>query len=75
MACRLMHANRPSRVSPASLAVGVLRSELYVAAEAVDLVEETEHPVGRNHCEQMWLDTKVCTIQFCTQMRRWFVCR
>lgn len=76
IACRLLTAHRPSRVTPASLAKGVLQSGLYSAACSVELAEEgPEHPVGRNRCEQMWIDTKVCTHNFCIKLRRLFACR
>lgn len=71
----LIQARRPPRVTPASLAKGVLQSNLYEAAAAVELTEVVEHPVGRNRCEQLWLDTKFCTVNFCTHLRRWFACR
>lgn len=71
----LIHANRPSRVSPASLAQGVLQSNLYQPSVSVELIEQVEHPVGDNRCEQLWIDTKVCTIEFCNKLRRLFLCR
>lgn len=75
MRCRIIRANRPSRVTPASLAQGVLQAHLYAPQCSVELTEEIERPVGRNRCEQLWIDTKICTVQFCLQLRRWFVCR
>jgi hypothetical protein len=54
----------------------VLRSGLYEAACAVELKEdEPEHSVGDNHCEQLWIDTKTCTRNFCIKIRRLFACR
>lgn len=75
MAVGMIHAKRPSRVSPASLAKGTLQTGLYTAGVAVDLQEANEKSVGRNRCQQMWIDTKYCTANFCVKMRRWFACR
>jgi Permuted papain-like amidase enzyme, YaeF/YiiX, C92 family len=76
ISCRLVTARRPSRVTPASLAKGVLQSGLYEAECAVELKDEgPEHPVGDNRCEQLWIDTKICTHNFCIKIRRLFACR
>ena len=75
MSCRMIHANRPSRVSPASLAQGVIGSSLYEAGVAVQVKPMQEREVGRNRCEQLWIDTKICTINFCLKFRRMFVCQ
>ncbi|MEX2287593.1 MAG: YiiX/YebB-like N1pC/P60 family cysteine hydrolase [Planctomycetaceae bacterium] len=76
MACNLLHANHPSRVSPASLAEGIFRDELYAPAQtfviAPAIAEETE---PHNRCHQLWLDTKTCTANCCVKMRRLFLCR
>lgn len=76
--CRaqLIKANRPSRVSPASLREGLLSTELYVAGTTVSLKPPktaAEQPTG--WCSKLWIDTKVCTKNCCVQMRRWFLCR
>jgi len=76
MRCDVIHANRPPRVSPGSLAKGVLQSNLYEAETRVTLKPKALHrPVARNRCDRLWIDTKLCTIRFCLKMRRWFVCR
>jgi hypothetical protein len=76
IACRLLTAERPSRVTPASLAKGVLDSGLYEADCAIALKEEeASESVGSNRCEQMWIDTKICTRNFCIKVRRLFACR
>lgn len=72
----LIHANQPSRVSPGSLAQGVVQGGVYESAVAVTLKDpQTERQIGKNHCHQMWLDTKICTIRFCLKLRRLFACR
>ena len=75
MRCRLIRAKRPPKVTPSSLAQGVLQAKLYAPQCSLVLTEQVERPVGRNRCEQWWIDTKICTLQFCVKVRRWFVCR
>ena len=76
IAARLIHAHRPARVSPASLAEGILESDVYSAGPVVRLeTVPPEVPRGDNWCEQLWIDTKVCTRDCCTRLRRWFLCR
>ncbi|MFQ5731593.1 MAG: YiiX/YebB-like N1pC/P60 family cysteine hydrolase [Planctomycetaceae bacterium] len=75
MRCRIIRAKQPSRVTPASLAVGVLQANLYAAECSLELTEAVERPEARNRCERMWIDTKTCTLQLCLQLRRWFACR
>lgn len=76
MACNLIDAQKPSRVSPGSLAEGVVNSGLYEAGCRLQivkpLVEKTE---GSNRCEQLWIDTKICTLSFYYKVRRMFFCR
>ena len=75
-ACNVIRAKQPSRVSPGSLAEGVLVSDLYRAKLAFKVrLAPIVKPVARNRCEKLWIDTKFCTIQFCAKMRRWFICR
>ncbi len=75
MSCRMIQAKRPSRVSPSSLAQGVIGSSLYEASIALQVKPMQERKVGRNRCEQLWIDTKACTVRFCLKCRRLFVCR
>ncbi|MFN0196850.1 MAG: YiiX/YebB-like N1pC/P60 family cysteine hydrolase [Planctomycetaceae bacterium] len=78
MSCHLMHAENPSRVSPASLAVGIVESEVYQPGRTVTLIEETsleESPAEMSWCSQMWLDTKVCTSNFCGMLKRKVMCQ
>lgn len=75
-ACKMIHAKRPSRVSPGSLAQGVLGSSLYETGVAVQIQPtEEEAAVGRNRCEQFWFDTKFCTVKFCRKCKSWLTCR
>jgi hypothetical protein len=75
MSCQLIQAKQPSRVSPASLAAGILKADLYRPAQMINLKQKISKPKGRNWCDQMWIDTKHCTLGCCRQLQRWFLCR
>mgnify|MGYP002624139541 CR=1 FL=1 len=76
MAIDLIRAERPARVSPASLCEGVMRHGIYAAGETFRL-EPPPAPAsaGRNWCEQMWIDTKDCCGACCRKLSGWFLCR
>lgn len=74
----LIKAQAPPRVSPASLRKGLLNTELYEPARTIQLTAaEAEVPPekGKGWCSQLWIDTKVCTANCGTKMRRLFLCR
>lgn len=73
---RLIRARRPPRVSPASLAQGVVEGDVY-SISATYAVQPEAEPVdeGGTWCSRMWMDTKTCTTRCCRQMSRWFLCR
>jgi hypothetical protein len=75
MAINVLHAERPQRVSPASLREGILKHDLYGPEETVQIAR-IEPPVeqGSNACEQLWIDTKLCCASCCRKMRGWFLC-
>jgi hypothetical protein len=75
MACDCIHAKQPSRVSPASLAQGVISADLYVAAISIRVNHSIPKPVGKTKCQQWWIDTKYCTSNFCTKCQRLIFCR
>lgn len=76
IACNLIHADLPSRVSPASLAEGIIGDELYSPAVTFELAQPAaEVEQGSNWCHQLWIDTKVCTMNCCHKLRRMFLCR
>lgn len=71
-----LRAECPPRVSPASLALGIEQNDVYCCGPVFEIAtEEAPPPKGRNRCEQLWIDTKVCTAQCCAQLSRWFLCR
>lgn len=74
MAANRLKADRPAKVSPGSLLVGVQEAGqardggTFLLSPAPIAVE------ARGWWSQLWLDTKTCTGDCCQQMRRWFVC-
>jgi hypothetical protein len=72
----LIHANKPPRVSPASLAEGILDAELYADPVTFSLsaVEAAQYE-NAGWCSRMWSQTKLCTVSSCVKLRRWFLCR
>ncbi|MEX0715807.1 MAG: hypothetical protein WD066_04435 [Planctomycetaceae bacterium] len=73
---RLVHAERPPRVSPASLAEGILNGDVYAISTTFEVLPASE-PVEEegSWCGRTWSDTKTCTTRCCRQMSRWFLCR
>jgi hypothetical protein len=75
MACQLLQANHPSRVSPTSLAEGIVEDGLYSEATTFTLERlRPEAESGNSWCQQLWIDTKICTTTCCAKMRRMFLC-
>lgn len=76
IAADLIEAERPPRVSPASLRSGLLKHQLYVEAETVRvLAPEPERAPGRNWCHELWLDAKDCCASCWGGFRRCVLCR
>jgi hypothetical protein len=75
-AADLIEADRPPRVSPASLRSGLLRYELYAEAGVVrvEAAEQRRAP-GRSWCHELWLDTKDCCASCWGGFRRCVLCR
>ena len=74
-ACRLMRADEPAKVSPDSLRQGVEQAGLYDKALLLNLTKPVQTETGSNWCDQLWIDTKVCTVQCFGQIGRWFACK
>ena len=75
-AADLIDADRPARVSPASLRSGLLRHQLYDEAGVVRVeAAEPERAPGRNWCHELWLDTKDCCASCWGGFRRCVLCR
>lgn len=75
MAIRLIHAERPSKVSPSSLADGVVQHNVYTPGETIELDFPAAELAGDNWCEQLWIDTRLCCTRCCRQLSAWFLCR
>jgi hypothetical protein len=75
IACDVLRAKQPSRVSPASLREGIVKGNLYTAGSTVEINVPVDVAEGDNWCEQLWIDTKVCTVRCCRKMQGWFLCR
>jgi len=75
-AAGLLHAERPPKVSPASLRQGVLVSQLHREGRRIFVSDlDPERVEGRNWCEDMWLDTVRCTSDTWDSFRRCVLCR
>lgn len=76
IAARIINAQRPPRVSPASLRKGLLRHKLYVDARTVVIMEgEPETESGRSWCHRLWLETKDCCATCWSGFNRAVLCR
>jgi hypothetical protein len=76
MAAGLMRAKQPSRVSPATLVIGILKDGLYSQAATLQLVPDPPpRPASESWCTQIWFDTKQCTRSCYLQLRAWFCCK
>ena len=74
MATDLIHANRPSKVSPASLVKGLLQSDLYLAVKTIT-VEEPSKPEPEGRCARIWFKTKSGSKMCWYKMKGWVFCQ
>ena len=76
MACKVIHAKQPARVSPASLVQGILKAELYEPGRTIRFNgRSAKAREADGWCSKLWLDTKQCTSDCWAQTKRWFFCR
>ncbi|MBS0266801.1 MAG: hypothetical protein JSS02_33040, partial [Planctomycetes bacterium] len=76
IACGILQAKAPARVSPASLAVGILKADLYAATDSLQLAPEpTPVPVDEGCCARLWRETCLCTGACYRQLLAWFCCK
>jgi hypothetical protein len=76
IASRILQAKQPARVSPASLAQGVLEGDLYRYAATVQLVSPVPRAdANASWCGRMWHETKACTAACYGKLRGWLVCK
>lgn len=76
ISCGMLKAARPSRVSPASLVVGVTRHKLHLPIQSVRIEREiiVEEPADSWY-GRLWQDTRRCTSDCCRQTMAWVLCR
>lgn len=75
IACHVLTANQPARVSPASLIEGITKGEVYNHATTLQVVSApVPAPSSDNWCGRMWIGTKECTRDCYLKMRGWFCC-
>jgi len=76
MTIDVLHANRPSRVSPASLLAGIQEAELYEHGSEVEIARILEPvPEPEGWCARWWAETKACTTACCRSWNRFILCR
>src|SRR5262245_55295411 len=76
IAAEVLRARQPSRVSPASLVEGILKTDAYQPGDVVQLLPETPaRPASQSWCARLWFDTKLCTCTCCGKLRGWFCCK
>ena len=76
IAAGMLRAQRPPRVSPATLVEGILRADLYWTGATIELVAESpKRPESMGWCARLWFDTKQCTGACCGKLRGWFICK
>ncbi len=76
MSIGLLHAEQPSRVSPASLRTGITTTGLYGSDVTLSLTLPAEPaPRGTNHCHQLWIDTTQSAGRCCDKLTGWLLCR
>ncbi|REJ71709.1 MAG: hypothetical protein DWQ34_00240 [Planctomycetota bacterium] len=76
MSVGLIRAERPPKVSPASLAEGITKNEIYTNGVTIQVARpEPTPPDDASWCGRMWFDTKLCCTRCCDQLTGWFLCR
>ena len=75
MACQILTANQPAKVSPDSLRRGIERANLYENGMILEVHPEVTYDEGDHWCDQLWIDSKVCTLKCFTKLGRWFACK
>ncbi|HUG19645.1 MAG TPA: YiiX/YebB-like N1pC/P60 family cysteine hydrolase [Planctomycetaceae bacterium] len=76
MASDIIRAKNPTRVSPASLLQGIRQADLYRESLTLTLhVPDSRSESSDSWCGQLWIETKVCTKDFCSMLSRKILCR
>ncbi|MEW4490858.1 YiiX/YebB-like N1pC/P60 family cysteine hydrolase [Thalassoglobus sp. JC818] len=71
-----LKVSNPPRVSPASLAEGIELNAIYLVGPVYEVPGEIEPiPEPDGVCERIWVDVKLCTLQCCSKLSGWILCR
>jgi len=75
--CGVVKAKRPSRVSPASLVLGITKHDLYRTSLEVQVSppEPPAAPAQESWCSRLWSDTTACTAECYRKTKGWLFCR
>lgn len=73
--CSLMQAECPPKVSPASLLEGALSTSLYQPVRTFSIQPpKQEVAQGEGWCTRMWIETRDCTYDCLTKVRKMVCC-
>ena len=76
VAADLITVKDSARVSPGSLVAGMTEGRLYEHALTMDLHDPRPGSTAKQGwCRWMWTCTKDCTVDCCSQVKRWFCCK
>lgn len=76
IAADLLRANRPSRVSPASLVTGILTADVHRQADTMQLLPEAPPvPEFDSWVGRCWFETCQCTGTCYRKLWSWFCCK
>ncbi len=76
IAIDLLRANKPPRVSPASLFEGILQANVYRSGTILKVaLPIAPVPKTESWCSRVWNDTKTCTSHCYSKMRQLIPCR
>lgn len=69
-------AEQPPRVSPSSLAEGIVLHDVYVGGDRIAFARsEPIQPDADTWCARIWSETKACFGRCTDQLGAWFLCR
>jgi len=77
IACDVVRADQPARVSPASLVAGITRHDLYKTGSRFELAiaEPVSDRTQQSWCSRTWEDTKRCTSKCFSKLTALFCCK
>jgi hypothetical protein len=76
MSIELIHAERPPKVSPATLIEGITTHAIYDSGALVHLQRTLpERPAPTSWCARLWRSTTDCCSHCCDRLSGWFLCR